>query len=90
MNDTYTDIHNPIYDLIIKHIPHNNNHLPTHLHPQPRKESVPHFSHTVILPALPEREHQHNGVQDQISMSNETAPQQRHKQNFNMQKLHKL
>jgi hypothetical protein len=27
MNDTYTNIHNPIFDLIMKHIPHNNKSL---------------------------------------------------------------
>jgi hypothetical protein len=27
MNDTFTDIHNPTFDLIIKYTPHNNAHL---------------------------------------------------------------
>jgi hypothetical protein len=27
MNDTYIDIHNPIFNIIIKHIPHNNKPL---------------------------------------------------------------
>jgi hypothetical protein len=39
--NTYTDIHNPIFDATVKHIPCNNE-PPTHL-------PMPPYSHTVIL-----------------------------------------
>jgi hypothetical protein len=38
MNGTYTDIHNPIFDLIIRHIPHNNKSLTNSPSPPPSKK----------------------------------------------------
>jgi hypothetical protein len=54
MNGTYTDKHNPIFDLIIKYIPHNNKSLTNSPAPQPpkkeRRKSLTNFSpHTSTL-----------------------------------------
>jgi hypothetical protein len=55
MNNTYTAIHNPIFDLIIKHIPHNKKSYTNTSPPPPLKEaspisSLPSFFHFSILP----------------------------------------
>jgi hypothetical protein len=53
INDTYTDIHNPIFDLITKHILHNNESLPNSPSLPPPKESLPHSPTIITLLTLP-------------------------------------
>jgi hypothetical protein len=47
MNDTYTDIHNPILDPVIKHIPHNSKPLTNSSSPRHLK-----MEKSLTLPAL--------------------------------------
>jgi hypothetical protein len=51
MNDTFTDIHNPIFDLIIKYTYHNNTHSKTHL---PHHTPTPPPPSITQLPPLPQ------------------------------------